>query len=88
LWSAAFVLLGFLFWHSLEEAIAIAKRGSLAFGGTVAVVIAVVAAYRYVRARAGRARRAESPPSTDPPRTAEGRNLAVSAARRHRQAAR
>jgi undecaprenyl-diphosphatase len=51
LWSAAFVMLGYLFWQSLDEAIAMAKRGSLALGGTAAVVIAVVAAYRYLRGR-------------------------------------
>jgi undecaprenyl-diphosphatase len=53
LWSAAFVLLGYVFWQSLDEAIAIAKRGSLGLGGTVAVTLAVVAGYRYLRARRG-----------------------------------
>jgi undecaprenyl-diphosphatase len=56
LWSAAFVLLGYLFWESLDEAVAIAKRGSLALGAAVAVVIGMVAGYRYVRGRGGRGR--------------------------------
>ncbi|MBV9193565.1 MAG: DedA family protein [Solirubrobacterales bacterium] len=60
LWSAAFVLLGYLFWQSLDEAIAIAKRGSLALGVTVALVIALLACYRYLRDRARRARSPES----------------------------
>jgi undecaprenyl-diphosphatase len=60
LWSAAFVVLGYLFWQSLAEAIAIAKRGSLALGGTLAVVIALVAGYRYLRDGSGRARQPES----------------------------
>ncbi|MGN6871845.1 MAG: DedA family protein [Solirubrobacteraceae bacterium] len=51
LWSAAFVLLGYLFWQSLDEAIAIAQRGTLGLGGAVAVAVALVAGYRYMRAR-------------------------------------
>lgn len=54
LWSAAFVLLGYVFWQSLDEAIGIAKRGSLALGGIVAVVIGLAAGYRYLRDRAHR----------------------------------
>jgi undecaprenyl-diphosphatase len=53
LWSTAFVLLGFVFWHSFDEAVAIAKRGTLTLGITVAVVIGLVAGYRYLRARRG-----------------------------------
>jgi undecaprenyl-diphosphatase len=68
LWSAAFMLLGYLFWHSLDDAIAIAKRGSLALGGTVAAVIALVAGYRYLRDRRSRPRRPDSPRRTDHPR--------------------
>jgi undecaprenyl-diphosphatase len=58
LWSATFVLLGFMFWQSFGEAVAIAKRGSLALGGVIALVVAAVLAYRYLRRRAGGARRA------------------------------
>jgi membrane protein DedA with SNARE-associated domain len=54
LWSAAFVSLGYVFWQSLDEAIAIAKRGSLALGGTVTVVVALVVGYRHLRGRRGR----------------------------------
>jgi peptidoglycan/LPS O-acetylase OafA/YrhL len=54
----AFVVLGYLFWQSFDEAIAIAQRGSLALGATIAVVIGAVLGYRYVR---GRTRRPESP---------------------------
>lgn len=56
LWSAALVLLGYLFWQSLDEAIAIAQRGSLVFGGAVAVVVALVVGYRYLRDRNSRGR--------------------------------
>jgi undecaprenyl-diphosphatase len=54
LWSAAFVLLGFLFWQSFDEAVAIAQRGSLALGVTIVLVIGVVLAYRYLRGRTWR----------------------------------
>jgi membrane protein DedA with SNARE-associated domain len=52
LWSATFVLLGFVFWQSLDEAIAIAKDGSLALGAVVVLVVGSVAGYRYLRGRA------------------------------------
>jgi undecaprenyl-diphosphatase len=58
LWSAGFVVLGFLFWQSFDEAIAIAQRGSLALGATIVVVAGVVLAYRYLR---DRTRRPEPP---------------------------
>jgi undecaprenyl-diphosphatase len=51
LWSAAFVLLGFAFWQSLDEAIAIAKHGSLALGAAVVLLVGSVAGYRYLRGR-------------------------------------
>jgi undecaprenyl-diphosphatase len=69
LWSATFVLLGYLFWQSLDEAIAIAKHGSLALGGVVIVVIGLAAGYRYLRDRASRAGAPHSPRGADPPRT-------------------
>jgi undecaprenyl-diphosphatase len=56
LWSAAFVLLGYVFWHSLDEAITIAKRGSLALAGTAAFMLALAAGYHYLRGRASRER--------------------------------
>jgi undecaprenyl-diphosphatase len=51
LWSAAFVLLGFLCWQSLDRALAIAQRGSIALVAIVALVVGLVAAYRYLRTR-------------------------------------
>lgn len=46
LWSAACVLLGFVFWRSFDEAIEIVQRGSLALGATAVLVLAVVASRR------------------------------------------
>jgi membrane protein DedA with SNARE-associated domain len=54
LWSAAFVLLGFAFWQSFDEAVAIAKQGSLALGAVVLLVVALIAGYRRLRDRTDR----------------------------------
>ncbi len=53
-WSASFVLLGFAFWQSLDEAVAIAKRGSLALGGVLLLIVAAIAGYRRLRGRVDR----------------------------------
>jgi undecaprenyl-diphosphatase len=47
LWAAALLLLGYVFWHSLAKAVDIAKQGALALGAVIAVVVAIVAAWRY-----------------------------------------
>lgn len=49
LWSGAFVLLGFVFWQSFDEAISIAQHGTLALAIVVAVVAGVIVAYRRLR---------------------------------------
>jgi undecaprenyl-diphosphatase len=56
LWSAAFVLLGYLFWHSLHQALQLAKRGALALGAVIAIVAGVVAGVRWLREPANRDR--------------------------------
>jgi len=45
----AFALLGFVFWHSLDQVLAIAKRGAAALAATIVVVVALVAAVRWLR---------------------------------------
>jgi membrane protein DedA with SNARE-associated domain len=54
LWSTAFVLLGFAFWQSLDEAVTIAQRGSLALGGVIVLIAALFAGYRRLRSRTNR----------------------------------
>jgi membrane protein DedA with SNARE-associated domain len=80
LWSATFVLLGYLFWQSLDEVLAIAKRGSLAVGGTVVLAFVLVAGYRYVRGRLNRPRPPEPPPRTSSRRAGQPRNADASSA--------
>jgi membrane protein DedA with SNARE-associated domain len=83
LWSAAFVLLGYLFWQSLDEALAIAKRGSLALGGAVALVIALVAGYRYLRDRSSHDAQAKSPRRSGASQAARPRSAGALAKRGH-----
>jgi membrane protein DedA with SNARE-associated domain/membrane-associated phospholipid phosphatase len=49
LWSIALILLGYFFAQSLNTVSKIVSRGLLAFGIVVAVVVAVVVAYRFLR---------------------------------------
>lgn len=63
LWSTTFVLLGYVFWHSFDQVTAIAKKGALAFGAVVLLVVGLVWLVRHraevrerlMRTRAGRA---------------------------------
>jgi undecaprenyl-diphosphatase len=54
LWSATFVLLGYVFWRSFHQVIAIAKQGAFAFGTVVVVLVGTVVAVRHFRDPANR----------------------------------
>lgn len=56
LWSATFCLLGYVFWRSLDQVLAIAKKGAFWLGVVVAATVAAVVAYRYLRDPDNRAR--------------------------------
>jgi undecaprenyl-diphosphatase len=58
-WSTTFVMLGYVFWHSFDKVVEIAHKGAFALGGVVAVVAAVVVAYRQLRDDDNRARMRE-----------------------------
>ena len=45
----ALCLLGYVFWHSLDQVLAIAKQGALALGVTIAVLVGIVFAIRWAR---------------------------------------
>jgi len=63
LWSATFVLLGYVFWQSFGQVARIAREGALALGGVVVLGVVVVAVVRHreqwrermLSTRAGRA---------------------------------
>lgn len=56
LWSATFCLVGYVFWHSLDQVLTIAKRGAFWLGVVLGVTVAAAVAYRYLREPANRAR--------------------------------
>ena len=84
LWSAAFVFLGFIFWQSFDEAIAIAKQGSLALATIVVLIVSAIVIYRYVRdrRRAGADRPPQSPARSYEPEGADRSSTPARAARR------
>ncbi|MDQ6915992.1 MAG: VTT domain-containing protein, partial [Actinomycetota bacterium] len=49
LWSAVFCLLGYVFWHSLDQVLSIAKKGAFALGTVIGLVVVGVILYRYLR---------------------------------------
>jgi membrane protein DedA with SNARE-associated domain/membrane-associated phospholipid phosphatase len=49
LWVSTFILLGYAFWHSFGTLLDYAKTGALALGATITLVVAIVAAYRWLR---------------------------------------
>ncbi len=49
LWSATFILLGYVFWQSFEKVAGIAGRATLAFGIVVSLIVGGVYAYRRLR---------------------------------------
>jgi membrane protein DedA with SNARE-associated domain/membrane-associated phospholipid phosphatase len=56
LWATFFLLLGFFFYRSFDKVAAIAGRATLAFGFLIALIVAIVWAYRQLRDDAKRAR--------------------------------
>jgi undecaprenyl-diphosphatase len=49
LWGTTFCVLGYIFWRSIDQVIAIAKTGALALGGTIAFVAGVTWLVRWLR---------------------------------------
>jgi membrane protein DedA with SNARE-associated domain/membrane-associated phospholipid phosphatase len=68
LWGSTFVLLGYVFWQSFSQLVTYAKKGALALGTVIVLVIAIVWVVRWLRdpgnraaARAWLERQAERP---------------------------
>jgi undecaprenyl-diphosphatase len=49
LWGTTFVLLGYVFWQSFSQLVDYAKKGALALGAVIALVVAIVVAVRWIR---------------------------------------
>ena len=55
-WGTTFVVVGYVFWQSFDQVVAVAKRGALALGVVIVVVAALVVAVRRLRDPDERAR--------------------------------
>ena len=56
LWGSSFVLLGYIFWQSFSQLVDYAKKGALALGAVIVLVVAIVWLVRWVRNAENRAR--------------------------------
>src|SRR6266511_6349443 len=54
LWGSTFVVLGYVFWQSFSQLVDYAKKGALALGAVIVLVVAIVAAMRWLRDPANR----------------------------------
>jgi membrane protein DedA with SNARE-associated domain/membrane-associated phospholipid phosphatase len=52
--TTGFSLLGFLFWHSLDRVLKIARQGTLALGTVITVVVVIVVVVRWLRVEENR----------------------------------
>lgn len=55
LWGSAYVLLGYIFWQSFNQVVAVAKKGATALAVVIVVVVGAIVAYRYLRVPENRA---------------------------------
>jgi undecaprenyl-diphosphatase len=56
IWGTAYCVLGYVFWRSIDQVIAVAKKGALALAATIVVVVGIVAAVRWLRDEGNRRR--------------------------------
>ena len=56
LWCSTFLTLGYVFWHSLDKVLLVAKRGAFGLGLTISVVIAATIAVRWLKVPENRAK--------------------------------
>jgi membrane protein DedA with SNARE-associated domain/membrane-associated phospholipid phosphatase len=49
LWGTSFVLLGYIFWQSFSQLVDYAKKGALALGAVIVLVVAIVWVVRWLR---------------------------------------
>jgi membrane protein DedA with SNARE-associated domain/membrane-associated phospholipid phosphatase len=56
LWGSTFVVLGYIFWQSFSQLVDYAKKGALALGAVIVLVVAIVWLVRWVRDPGNRAR--------------------------------
>ncbi|MEN3284886.1 MAG: hypothetical protein V7607_6026 [Solirubrobacteraceae bacterium] len=59
LWSSTLIVLGYVFWQSFSQLVDYAKKGALALGAVIVLVVAIVWAVRWVRDPQNRRRAGE-----------------------------
>jgi membrane protein DedA with SNARE-associated domain/membrane-associated phospholipid phosphatase len=59
LWSSTFIVLGYIFWQSFSQLVDYAKKGALALGAVIVLVVAIVWAVRWLRGPENRRRALE-----------------------------
>ena len=59
LWGSTFVVLGYVFWQSFSQLVDYAKKGALALGAVIVLVVAIVWLVRWLRDPDNRARMRE-----------------------------
>jgi membrane protein DedA with SNARE-associated domain/membrane-associated phospholipid phosphatase len=59
LWSSSLIVLGYVFWQSFSQLVDYAKKGALALGAVIVLVVAIVWAVRWVRDPQNRQRAGE-----------------------------
>jgi membrane protein DedA with SNARE-associated domain/membrane-associated phospholipid phosphatase len=59
LWGSTFVVLGYIFWQSFSQLVDYAKKGALALGAVIVLVVAIVWLVRWVRDPGNRERMRE-----------------------------
>jgi undecaprenyl-diphosphatase len=55
LWATVFILLGYVFWHSLDRVLELAKQGAFGLGLVISVVVGLVWVVRHFREEENRA---------------------------------
>jgi membrane protein DedA with SNARE-associated domain/membrane-associated phospholipid phosphatase len=55
LWATAFIMLGYVFWHSLDRVLTLAKQGALGLGLVISVIVGLVWIVRHFREEENRA---------------------------------
>jgi undecaprenyl-diphosphatase len=59
LWGSTFVVIGYVFWQSFSQVVDYAKKGALALGTVIVLVVAIVWLVRWLRDASNRARARE-----------------------------
>ena len=55
LWSTTFILLGYVFWHSLDRVLSVAKAGAFGLGLVISVIVGLAWLVRHFRVEGNRA---------------------------------